>query len=83
MGPEGRLAFQRQASVLADAVESGHIRRCTFRRVTIVRRGGATLYAVDCLYPGRQVPIPLGDLAVARAVCDACVAAKVFRPDEE
>jgi hypothetical protein len=41
------------------------------------------VYAVECLYPTRQVSIPLGDLETARPVCNSCRAEGVFRPDEE
>lgn len=60
-----------------------HIRRCTYRRMSIVRRGGEPLYAVECLYPDRVVSVPLGDLATARPICDACRADHIFRPDED
>ena len=60
-----------------------HIRRCTFRRLSAVRRAAGVVYAVDCLYPDRTVPIPLGDLVAARSICDSCVASHVFRPDED
>ena len=45
----------------ADAAE--HLRRCTYRRLIAVRKRPEALYEVECLYPDRQVPIPLGDLA--------------------
>lgn len=60
-----------------------HLRRCTFRRLTRVQAGSLPLYEVECLYPSRQVAIPLGDLDTARPVCNACQATGVFRPDED
>lgn len=73
------------AAVPADG---GRLRRCTFRRVT--HMSGASprslqlaVYDIECLYPDRGDPIPLGDLASARAICDACAATGIFRPDED
>ena len=78
------MALEQQApDATPGVVPRDHLRRCTFRRLTVVRRGGSAVYAVDCLYPDRLVPIPLGDLVAARGICDACVAAHVFRPDED
>jgi hypothetical protein len=47
--------------------------------------GGRELpvYDVECLYPDRQVPIPLGDLETARPICNGCTAEHVFRADED
>ncbi len=61
----------------------GHIRRCAFRRLVKVQRRPEPLYDVECLYPDRIVPIPLGDLETARPICDSCTAAHIFRPDED
>jgi hypothetical protein len=66
--------------------DGGRLRRCTFRRVELVQSGhGRTLpiYAVACLYPDREQALPLGDLASARAICDACAATGIFRADED
>jgi hypothetical protein len=60
-----------------------HIRRCTFRRMTAAGGKALPVYDVECLYPDRLVPIPLGDLDTARPICDSCTAAHVFRPDED
>lgn len=79
--PDMIVALEQRAPEAAPA--RGHLRRCTFRRMSAVRRGAATVYTVDCLYPDRAVPIPLGDLTAARSICDACVASHVFRPDED
>ncbi|MDA8201470.1 MAG: hypothetical protein M0Z49_01645 [Chloroflexi bacterium] len=77
------MALQERLVDPAGAVARDHLRRCTFRRLSIVRRRPTRLYSVDCLYPDRAVAIPLGDLSAARPICDACVAAHVFRPDED
>jgi hypothetical protein len=59
------------------------IRRCTFRRLIRVDAGAERVYDVECLYPDRKVPIPIGDLDAALDVCNACQAAHIFRPDED
>ena len=59
------------------------IRRCTFRRMIHVDAGSDRVYDVECLYPDRKVPIPIGDLDTAMDVCNACTAAHIFRPDED
>jgi hypothetical protein len=64
----------------------GYLRRCTFRKMelsTPVVRRSEPAYAVTCLYPDRETPRPLGDLASARAICDGCAATGIFRPDED
>ena len=64
---------------LADA----RIRRCTFRRLVQVETATARIYDVECLFPERRLPIPLGDLETATPICNACTAAHIFRPDED
>ena len=59
------------------------IRRCTFRRLIRVEMRNDRVYDVECLYPDRKLPIPLGDLEAAMPICNACTAAHIFRPDEE
>jgi hypothetical protein len=59
------------------------IRRCTFRRLIRVDLKGDRVYDVECLYPDRKLPIPLGDLEAAMPVCNACTASHIFRPDED
>jgi hypothetical protein len=59
------------------------IRRCTFRRMIQVEAGDDRVYDVECLYPDRKIPIPIGDLDTAMEVCNACAAAHIFRPDED
>jgi hypothetical protein len=59
------------------------IRRCTFRRMIRVEVRHERVYEVECLYPDRKVPIPLGDLDSATPICNSCVASHIFRPDED
>ncbi len=59
------------------------IKRCTFRRLIQIGSGAERIYDVECLYPERRVPIPLGDLETAMPICNACTAAHIFRPDED
>ena len=59
------------------------IRRCTFRRLIQVDVGRERVFDVECLFPDRKVPIPIGDLETAMGVCNACTAAHIFRPDED
>jgi hypothetical protein len=59
------------------------IRRCTFRRLIQIDLGAERLYEVECLFPDRKLPIPLGDLDSASPICNTCTAAHVFRPDED
>ena len=59
------------------------IKRCTFRRLINVEVGNERVYDVECLYPDRKVPIPLGDLEAAAPICNSCSAPHIFRPDED
>jgi hypothetical protein len=59
------------------------IKRCTFRRVTAVERRRERTYDVDCLFPDRSLPMPLGDLESAMPICNSCTAAGIFRADED
>lgn len=75
-------------SVPAPDIEPGNlaahrIRRCTFRRLIQIDAPGERMYEVECLFPERRVPLPLGDLESAKPICNACVATGVFRPDED
>ena len=67
----------------AAAAALDHIRRCTYRRLVALQRRPVPLYDVECLYPDRSSPLPLGDLQSARGICDSCQAAQIFRPDED
>ncbi len=59
------------------------IKRCTFRRLINVEMDAERVYDVECLFPDRKLPIPLGDLEAATPICNACVAPHIFRPDED
>lgn len=59
------------------------IRRCTFRRIIEVAATDDRVFDVECLYPERRVPVPLGDLDSASPICNSCTAAHIFRPDED
>lgn len=59
------------------------IRRCTFRRLILVDGMADRVFDVECLFPERKVPLPLGDLESATPICNACTAAHIFRPDED
>lgn len=77
------LLQRSPAPPAAAATLPSHLRRCTYRRLIAVKRSPDALYDVECLYPDRIVPIPLGDLETARPICDGCTAAHIFRPDED
>ena len=59
------------------------IRRCTFRRLIHLEVGRERATDVQCLYPDRRLPVPLGDLDSAMPICNTCTAAHIFRPDED
>jgi hypothetical protein len=59
------------------------IRRCTFRRLIQFEPRGERRYDVECLFPDRRLPLPLGDLEAATPICNACTADHIFRPDED
>jgi hypothetical protein len=59
------------------------IRRCTYRRLIQVMTTPERLFDVECLFPERRVPIPLGDLESATPICNECTAPHIFRPDED
>ena len=59
------------------------IRRCTYRRLISLDRPDERVYEVECLYPDRRMPIPLGDMGSSLPICNACTATHIFRPDED
>ena len=67
----------------AQPLAAVRIRRCTFRRLIAVDRPGGRVYDVDCLYPERTLPLPIGDLETATPICNACTALHIFRADED
>ena len=52
-------------------------------RLIDVEAGSDRLYDVECLFPDRKIPIPLGDLESAMPICNTCTAPHIFRPDED
>jgi hypothetical protein len=62
---------------------AAHVRRCTFRRLSRISTGSGPGYEVNCLFPDRRLPLPLGDLESSVPVCAACTADHIFRPDED
>ena len=59
------------------------IRRCAYRRLIQLEVAKERVTDVQCLYPDRRLPIPLGNLDTATPICNACTAAHIFRPDED
>ena len=59
------------------------IKRCNYRRLISLELPKERVYGVECLYPDRKLPIPLGDLDSAMPICNACSAAHIFRADED
>jgi hypothetical protein len=59
------------------------IRRCNYRRLNSLERPDERVFEVECLYPDRKLPIPLGDLDSAMPICNACAAPHIFRADED
>ena len=68
---------------VAVAPAAPRMRRCTFRRLSRVEVAGQPIYEVSCLYPDRQLPLPLGDLEMSASICTDCAANHIFRPDED
>ncbi len=77
--PVGTQTPERDASHLAPH----RIKRCTYRRLISLDLPDERLYEVECLYPDRKVPVPLGDLDSSMPICNACTAAHIFRADED
>ncbi len=77
--PVGQQAAEPDPSRLAPH----RIKRCTYRRLISLDRPHERVYEVECLYPDRKVPVPIGDLDTSIPVCNACTAAHIFRPDED
>ena len=67
----------------ARPLAAARIRRCTFRRLIAVDRASGRVYDVDCLYPDRALPLPLGDLRAAMPICNTCTGSHIFRADED
>jgi hypothetical protein len=68
------------------AVHEAPLRRCTFRRLSVMDapgRGAIASYAAECLYEGLERPIPMGDLDRAWGICQRCTNTGIFRADED
>ncbi|HYN69722.1 MAG TPA: hypothetical protein VEX41_05895 [Candidatus Eisenbacteria bacterium] len=76
------LAIQDPAADPA-RVAPQRFRRCTYRRLILVEAKPVPVYDVECLFPDRKLPIPLGDLDSAMPICNACTASHLFRADDE
>lgn len=59
------------------------IKRCNYRRLISLDRPHERVYEVECLYPDRKLPVPLGDLDSSLPICNACTAPHIFRADED
>lgn len=84
------MALPLPTPIAAEALEPDpsrlaphRIKRCTYRRLISLERTQERIYEVECLYPDRKVPVPLGDLDSALPICNACTAGHIFRPDED
>ena len=75
--------IQPESATETSHLAKARIRRCTYRRLIALTAGDERIYEVECLFPERKVPIPLGDLESATPVCNACTAPHIFRPDED
>lgn len=76
-------ADQHQTDADPSRLAPHRIKRCTYRRLISLDRPRERIYEVECLYPDRKVPVPLGDLDSSLPICNACTAAHIFRPDED
>lgn len=65
--------------------EGEPLRRCTFRRMTVVEgnANGLPMYDVACTFPDRRRAISLGDVEDARPICHACTYQGIFRADSD
>ena len=59
------------------------IKRCNYRRLISLERPKERVYEVECLYPDRKLPIPLGDLDSACRSATPARRAHIFRADED
>jgi hypothetical protein len=72
-----------ELEVVAVARPVSRLRRCNYRQLSRIEIGGQSGYEVSCLYPDRRLPLPLGTMDQSSAVCAACTADHIFRPDED
>jgi len=72
------------SSVRPQEPAAAPLRRCTFRRVTTVSKPRELpMYDVACTFPDRRKAVPLGDIELARPICDSCTYQGIFRPDSD
>ena len=69
--------------VSSSGMAAPRIRRCTFRRLILLDVAGERATDVECLFPDRRLPMPLGDVESAMPICNSCTADHIFRPDED
>ncbi len=84
--PWANRVADRALPMARDAGSEAPLRRCTFRRLSVMTAGSraaATNYAAECLYEGHDRPIPMGDLDRAWGICQACTNPGIFRADED
>jgi hypothetical protein len=82
--PTDKARTAPPAQIQAQAVPATRFRRCTFRRIEASTGGrNLTVYSVDCMFPDRVTPLPLGDLNSAHPVCANCTNQGIFRPDAD
>ena len=82
--PADKARTAPPAQMQAQAIPATRFRRCTFRRLEATSVGrNLTVYSVDCMFPDRVTPIPLGDLNAAHPVCAACTNPGIFRADSD
>ncbi len=81
LSPPANVTAPRDAD--ATRLAPHRIKRCNYRRLISLERPRERVYEVECLYPDRKLPIPLGDLDSAMPICNACTAAHIFRADED
>ncbi|HYI22727.1 MAG TPA: hypothetical protein VEX62_08840 [Candidatus Limnocylindrales bacterium] len=71
-------------SVQLSADGSAPLRRCTFRRMTLVSAPREPqAYDVACMFPDRRTPVPLGNVEDARPICASCTYSGIFRADAD
>jgi hypothetical protein len=76
------LAAVPDRSTGTHALSAARIRRCRYRRLTALETRSGRVYDVECCRTDSS-PLPLGDLSIARDICNACTAPGAFRDDED
>ena len=81
--PQPATSSPASSEAEAPRLAPHRIKRCNYRRLISLERPRERVYEVECLYPDRKLPIPLGDLDSAMPICNACAAPHIFRADED